>query len=173
MRKGANQVAQLTCMVSRVTCPAILLLALFTFAAQAAEFTGKVVSVTDGDTITVLEGKAQRKIRLLGIDAPEKAQAFGSRAKQALSDLVFGKTVRVVWKAHDRYERILGDVYAGDAWANRVMVERGMAWAYKPSTTRELKAVEAEARKAKRGLWRDKNPVPPWDWRKEKLGHRK
>ena len=75
--------------------------------------------------------------------------------------------MRVAWKARDRYERILGDVYAGDTWINRTMVERGMAWAYK-STTRELKAAEAEARQAKRGLWRDKNPVPPWEFRAKK-----
>jgi len=100
-------------MVAIVICRAILLLALLAFAAHAAEFSGRVVGVTDGDTLTVLEGTTQRKVRLLGIDAPERAQAFGSRAKEALSDLVFGRTVRVTWKARDKYGRTLGDVYAG------------------------------------------------------------
>jgi endonuclease YncB( thermonuclease family) len=118
-------------------------------------------------------GTTQRKVRLIGIDAPEKAQAFGSRAKEALSELVFGKTVRVTWKAKDVYGRTLGDVYAGEAWVNRLMVERGMAWAYKPSTTKLLRAAEAGAREARRGLWADKAPVAPWEFRvKSKLEHR-
>lgn len=123
------------------------------------------MGVTDGDTITVLEGAAQRKVRLLGIDAPEKGQAFGARAKEALSELVFGRDVRVEWKARDKYGRTLGDVYAGSAWVNRLMVEQGMAWAYRPSRKSPLKAAEAGAREARRGLWADKAPVAPWEFR--------
>src|SRR6516164_5237333 len=74
-------------------------------------FTGKVVKIADGDTITVLLEKTQHRIRLEGIDAPEKGQAYGTKARQALADKVFGKTIRVEWKKRDRYGRIIGRVY--------------------------------------------------------------
>src|SRR5947207_2877932 len=89
-------------------------------------FTGKVVKVTDGDTIHVLLDKETHKIRLLHIDAPESKQAFGTKAKQALSEKVFGKEVKVVWKERDRYKRILGDIYLGDRWINLEMVQDGL-----------------------------------------------
>src|SRR5260370_34094926 len=90
-------------------------------------FTGKVVKVTDGDTIHVLLDKETHKIRLLHIDAPESKQAFGTKAKQAISEKVFGKEVKVVWKSRDRYKRLLGDIYLDDRWINLEMVQDRLA----------------------------------------------
>jgi endonuclease YncB( thermonuclease family) len=132
-------------------------------------FTGKVVKVTDGDTVHVLLDRETHKIRLLHIDAPESKQAFGTKAKQALSERVFGKEVKVVWKSRDRYKRILGDIYLGDRWINLEMVQDGMAWHYKQfSKDEKMAQAEDEARKAKKGLWADPNPIPPWEFRKKK-----
>jgi endonuclease YncB( thermonuclease family) len=133
----------------------------------AAAIVGQVVGVTDGDTITVLDSsKTQHKIRLNGIDAPESSQAFGARAKQALSDKVFGKQVRVDWKERDRYDRILGDVYVDDRHINVDMVQEGWAWHFKKySSDENLAGTEVAARVARRGLWTDPNPVPPWEFR--------
>ena len=131
--------------------------------------TGKVVGVTDGDTLTLLEGKTQYKIRLAEIDAPESRQPFGSRAKQALSDKVFGKTVRVQSARQDRYGRTLGTVEVDGRNVNLELVREGMAWHYKHfSKSKTFAAAEQEARKAKAGLWADQDPVPPWEWRKQK-----
>ena len=102
-----------------------------------ADFPGKVVAVADGDTITVLRDQEQVKVRLTEIDAPEKAQAFGNQAKQALSALVFGKEVRVADHGTDRYRRTLGRVYQGEIDVNAEMIKSGMAWVYRRySTTR-------------------------------------
>jgi endonuclease YncB( thermonuclease family) len=132
-------------------------------------FAGKVVKVTDGDTIHVLLDKETHKIRLLHIDAPESKQAFGTKAKQALSEKIFGKEVKVVWKERDRYKRVLGDIYLGDRWINLEMVQDGLAWHYKQySKDAKMSAAEIEARDAKKGLWSDPNPIPPWEYRKKK-----
>ena len=130
----------------------ILLLAL---TAQAFEFTGKVVGVTDGDTLNVLyQGKKQYKIRLQHIDCPESAQDFGTKAKQALSKMVFGKVVTIKFEEMDRYKRILGDVYVGKQWVNLEMVQEGMAWHYKYySKDATMAAAETMARTAKAGIW--------------------
>ena len=136
--------------------------------AWAQSIEGRVVGVHDGDSLTVLDGeKVQHKVRLYGIDAPEEKQAFGERAKQALSRLAFGETVRVEVHGKDKYGRTLGDVYAGGKRVNLAMVEEGMAWAYKGTKDAALLAAEGEARREKRGLWRDKAPVPPWEFRAE------
>jgi endonuclease YncB( thermonuclease family) len=147
---------------------AILLLAL-TASLHAEEIRGKVVSIADGDTITVLDSeKVQHKIRLEGIDAPEKGQAFGTKAKEKMSELVGEKDVVVMWEKKDRYGRILGDVHLGDRLINLEMVQDGMAWHYKQySKDKELAEAEDEARKAKKGIWGDKSPVPPWEFRKK------
>ena len=142
---------------------------LLAFTASAFEFTGKVVSVADGDTITVLYGKKEYKIRFQHIDCPESSQAFGTKAKQVLSNKVFGKIVSVKWTEKDRYMRILGDVYVGQRWINVEMVNEGMAWHYKFfSKDASIAAVEAKARAAKRGIWSQPNPVPPWEFRRKK-----
>jgi micrococcal nuclease len=132
-------------------------------------FTGKVVSIADGDTVTVLVDKTQHRIRLVGIDAPEGGQAFGNKAKMALGDKVFGKEVKVEWKERDRYKRILGTIYLEGRWINNEMVAEGWAWHYTYySKDQELAKAEAAAKEAKKGLWADPNPIPPWDYRKMK-----
>lgn len=148
---------------------AILLLLLITANVHADEIRGKVVSIADGDTITVLDAeKVQHKIRLEGIDAPEKGQAFGTKAKEKMSELVGEKDVIVRWEKKDRYGRILGDVLLGDRHINLEMVQEGLAWHYKQySKSKELAEAEDEARKAKKGLWADKSPEPPWEFRKK------
>ena len=154
---------------------ACLLLAL-ACAAHAETVTGRVVGVADGDTITVLDAdKAQHKIRLAGIDAPEKKQAFGNRSKESLSDLVFDKTVNVETKKRDRYGRQIGKVLVNGQDVNLVQIERGMAWFYRqyqreqsPNDRKLYEAAEDSAKAAKRGLWRDIDPVPPWNFRHNK-----
>jgi len=138
--------------------------------AFAAEIHGLVVGVHDGDSLTLLVGgKNEVKVRLEGIDAPELKQDFGTASKKALSDMVYGKEVRLVETGKDRYRRTLANVYVGDAWVNLAMIERGMAWFFvKYSKDELLKRGEAEARKSKRGLWKEGNPTPPWSWRAKK-----
>ena len=134
---------------------------------------GRVVGVSDGDTLTVLDGdKRQHKIRLSGIDAPESGQAFGNRSKQALSDCAFGKAATVTGDKTDRYGRTVARVSVAGVDCNRRQIELGMAWHYKkyageqPAAERAAyAAAEDAARAAKRGLWADPHAMPPWDWR--------
>ena len=135
---------------------------------HAEELRGKVVSIADGDTITVQDAdKVQHKIRLQGIDAPEKKQAFGTKSKERMSEKVGGEEVVVQWKEKDRYGRILGEVMLDKRHINLEMVQDGMAWHYTTySKSKELTKAEAEARMGKKGLWVDKEPVPPWEFRK-------
>jgi endonuclease YncB( thermonuclease family) len=131
-----------------------------------SEFTGRVVGVTDGDTAKVLVGTQTITVRLEGIDAPETGQPFGTRARQALSTLVFGKTVTVRKTGEDRYDRTLGVLVEGGNEVNAKMVEDGFAWHYKKySSDEHLAALERQARELKRGLWADPNPTAPWDYR--------
>ena len=137
-------------------------------APAARSWTGKCVGVTDGDTIRVLHDGREEKIRLSGIDAPEKAQALGQRAKQATSALVFGQVVTVVRHDTDRYGRTVADVVTAEGRnVNRELVSAGMAWWYRQYAPgdRDLEQREAAARAAKRGLWADPSPVAPWDYR--------
>ena len=135
---------------------------------------GKVVSVADGDTITVLDAeKTQHKIRLQGIDAPEKAQAFGAKSKQALYEMVHGKTVQVSFEKSDKYGRILGKVLLDGQDICHQQIKAGLAWHYKkyqnqqPLVDRETySASETAAKNEKLGLWSDPRPVAPWDFRK-------
>lgn len=142
----------------------------------AADFTGKVIGVSDGDTITMLHQGYPEKIRLKGIDCPEKVQVFGQRAKQFTSTLAFGRvvTIRGVEK-RDRYGRILGEVILPDGQnLNHQLLQAGLAWWYrKYSNDLQLERMESEARKAKRGLWADADPLPPWEWRQlsKRQGH--
>ena len=153
----------------------LLLLAL-AFTAYAETITGRVVGVADGDTLTVLDvSNVQHKIRLAGIDAPEKKQAFGNRSKESLSDLVFDRTVSIETGKRDRYRREVGKVLVNGRDANLVQVERGMAWFYReyqreqpPNDRRLYEAAEDAAKAEKRGLWRDADPVPPWEFRRSK-----
>ena len=132
-----------------------------------ADFTGKVVKVADGDTITVLHDSEQIKIRLAGIDAPEKAQPFGNVAKQYISEMLFGKQVRVVEQGRDRYGRTIGRVYQGEVDVSAEQIKQGMAWVYrKYSKEAALYQLEDEAKQHRLGLWADAEPTPPWAWRK-------
>lgn len=136
---------------------------------HAGQITGKVVSVADGDTITVLTGaKESVKVRFYGIDAPESRQAFGARAKQELSGLVFGKVVTVDVVDVDQYGRSVGRVGIAGMDVNLEMVRRGFAWWYRAYAKKDatLAAAETEARNAGRGLWADKMPTPPWEFRR-------
>jgi micrococcal nuclease len=137
-----------------------------------ADFTGKVVRVMDGDTLEVLtQDMTPIRVRLSGIDCPEKGQAFGQRAKQAASDLAFGKTVEVRDKGRDRYGRTAGEVILEDGRSlNRELVRAGLAWWYRQYAKKDadLARLEKEAREAKLGLWADADPLPPWNWRKER-----
>ena len=139
----------------------ILLLLLATLTAQAATFTGKVVGVSDGDTITVLAaGNKQFKIRLLAIDTPESGQAFGDKAKQALSKKVFGQFVQVHWTKQDQYKRTLGNITIGQWWINLEMVTENGAWHYKQyDKDKRFAEAEVKAKAARRGLWGGQNPV--------------
>ena len=120
--------------------------------------------MSDGDTITVMHNQVGEKIRLNGIDCPEKRQAFGRRAKQAASGLVFGKTVTVEVLDYDRYKRTVGDVVLTDGRVlNEELVRAGMCWWYRkyaPANS-ALEQLEQEAREAQRGLWAEANPIPP------------
>ena len=143
---------------------------------QAGTLTGRVVRVTDGDTIVVLDaGNAQHKVRLTGIHAPERGQAYGTKSKDHLSDSVAGKFVVVEYDKRDRYERILGKVLLSDQDMNLEQIRAGLAWHYKKyqneqtPADRELYAqAEIEAREVRRGLWYDAEPVPPWEYREIK-----
>lgn len=147
------------------------ILSLLLIATTCFGFQGKVVKVTDGDTITVLSSdNAQTSVRLYGIDAPESKQAFGTRSKQYLSSLVFGETVSVVDLGKDFYGRTIGKVYLGDRYINLMIVEAGLAWHYKQYSAKDAEFTNAEnkARKDAIGLWSGKNPVPPWQFRADK-----
>jgi endonuclease YncB( thermonuclease family) len=128
-----------------------------------ADFTGKVVGVADGDSITVLRDRQQVKVRLVEIDAPESGQPFGNRSKRALADLVKGQQVLVVERGHDNYQRTLGRVYRGDLDVSAEQVRQGMAWVFRQyAKDATLYPIEAEAKEQKRGLWRDPEPEPDW-----------
>ena len=128
---------------------------------------GRVISVADGDTITIIgDGNAQYKIRLNAIDAPEKSQAFGQKSKQQLSNYVFGKDITVTWKSKDKYGRVLGTVFVGNTDINLQMVRDGYAHHYKRfDRSPAYAAAEADARQNRRGLWSDPNPISPEDYR--------
>ena len=135
----------------------------------AGELAGRIVRVSDGDTVTVLDaGKTQHKIRLLDIDAPESSQAYGQKSKDLLASLIAGKDVRVVFSEKDQYGRILGTIFLGDENVNLKMVEAGLAWRYHYSKNPRYGAAEQAARAARKGLWADKAPMDPWAFRKLK-----
>lgn len=145
----------------------VILILLLTY---STSFTGKVIKVTDGDTIVVLtKEKKQVKIRLEAIDCPESKQAFGNKAKQAVSELCFKKEVTIIKSGEDRYGRTLGFVVVGNVNVNKELLKRGLAWHYKYfNKDEELAELEATARKNKVGLWSESNPIAPWDFRRKK-----
>lgn len=140
---------------------------------HSAEISGRVVGITDGDTVTVIEqdrGKINRfTVRLYGIDAPEKQQEFGTKAREYLSKLIFNKSVRVHFREVDRYGRIVGRIYDGEKEINVQMIAAGMAWHYRQySADKSYSDAEVQARKRKAGLWSSPVPVPPWQWRRSR-----
>ena len=134
----------------------------------------KVVSISDGDTFTGLDSQnRQVKVRLHGIDAPEKAQAFGNVSRKALGDLIEGKTVEVQQVDKDRYGRVVANVHVGGVHVNRELVAKGLAWRYVQYDKKgEFTQVEQAAKTARKGLWGDASPVPPWEWRKSEKERR-
>ena len=146
------------------------LLAVVPILAHGADFTGKVVRILDGDTLEAMHDGAPVRVRLEGIDCPEKAQPFGTKARQFAADLAFSQLVTVKDHGKDRYGRTLGEVVLPDGRSlNRELIRAGFAWWYRRySKDKTLEALEAAARAAKRGLWADPHAVPPWDWRRGK-----
>ncbi len=151
----------------------VALLAFGLGVAHAEELSGKVIRVADGDTITLLDSaNKQYKVRLMGIVAPEKGQPFGRVSRESLSSMVAGRNVYVHWHKRDRYGRLVGQVFAESHDVGLVQIERGMAWHYKAyereqrtEDAREYAEAEIEAKSARRGLWADSEPTPPWEWR--------
>lgn len=159
-------------------CPVIHRLLLIVFLAclviaeaAHADLSGRVVSVLDGDTIEVLHNTRAERIRLNGIDCPEKGQAYGKKAKQAASALVFGKEVTLQTHGKDKYGRTIADVLLTDGTnVNHTLVKDGWCWWY-PKYAPEnviLAELQRRARRSGLGLWADPAPIPPWEWRKSK-----
>ena len=138
----------------------LIILSTLTFA-----LSGKVVSVHDGDTVTVLQDARQIKVRLYGIDAPELKQPYGKKSRQFLANLIAGKVVEVNENGKDRYKRTIGTIYLNGKDINAQMVENGYAWAYR-KFSKKYAPQESEAKYQKLGLWRDEEPVPPWVFRR-------
>lgn len=133
-----------------------------------APWRGRVVRILDGDTLEVLRQKQAVRIRLYGIDCPEKRQPYGTRAKQFTADLAFGKDVTVQERSRDRYERAVAEILLPDGHSlNRELVRAGLAWWYRKYAPHEsgLAELEEQARDQRRGLWADDDPTPPWLWR--------
>jgi endonuclease YncB( thermonuclease family) len=130
------------------------------------EFKGQVSSVTEGDMLQLMRDKETITIRLEGIDAPEKNQSFGDKAKAALAAMTSGKTVTIKKTSADKYGRIIGYVVADGVEVNAKLVEDGFAWHFKKyNDEKRFAELELQARQAKRGLWSEANPLPPWDYR--------
>ncbi len=165
MRKGnfnlASNLIAIVCALSAV-------------AASADTFMGRVVSIADGDTLTLLDAtNTQHKIRLAGIDSPEKSQPFGQVCKKSLSDLAYDHVASVESTKLDRYGRVIGKVLVNGQDVNLEQVRRGCGWHYKKYQNEQIlddrliyNAAEESARASKVGLWADHEPVPPWEWRK-------
>ena len=135
---------------------------------------GSVLNVVDGDTLDVQVGPDKHRIRLAEIDAPEKSQPWGDKAKQALASKVLKHAVRVVVTDTDRYGRRVGKIFLGQTDINRSMVSEGHAWVYRQySQDESLIEIETAAREAGIGLWNRNDTVPPWDWRKGKPSNRR
>jgi len=134
----------------------------------SAQLVGKVVSIADGDTFTLLVQKTQYKIRLHGIDCPEKKQDYGEAARQFLDLMIAGDSVSVDELGKDRYGRTLGIVYVGNINVNEALLQKGLAWHYKNYDKNPAWAqLEASARLARINIWSMPNPTPPWEWRRQ------
>jgi len=152
----------------RLFLKALCLTLLLAIAPAQADVRGRVVSVHDGDTLTVLVERRQVKVRLTDIDAPELKQPFGTRSRQSLAELCFGKEASLDVRGQDRYQRTLATVTCAGTDANAEQVRRGYAWTYTryARARSPLIAIQSEARSAHRGLWSEPSPVAPWEWRR-------
>ena len=141
---------------------------------HAAELRGRVVGVPDGDSLVVLDdNRRQHRVRLAGIDAPEKGQRFSSRARDHLGALVRRQQVVVIWHKRDSYDRLVGIVYLDSREVNLEQLRAGYAWWYRAYAAEQphdartsYERAELQARQERRGLWADPSPVPPWAWRR-------
>ena len=169
-----------------VSVALVLLLVAWVCVAQEDELLGRVVAVTDGDTIKVLDTNSTlHKVRLVGIDAPEKSQAFGGASRRKLESMVAGQQVIVRSVKYDKYGRILGSVWVQPRdcatcgktlYVNHAQILAGMAWWYRYYADEQseedrgrFESAEREAIARKWGLWADPNPVPPWVWRRARM----
>jgi endonuclease YncB( thermonuclease family) len=156
---------------------AVYILICINLLSHAEILVGKVVGVSDGDTITVLDAtKKEHKVRLMGIDAPEKLQDFGNQSKRALSDYIYQQEVTVEYKKLDKYKRKIGKVTLEGKDICLLMIEIGMAWHYKDYEKEQLKIdrdlysqAELKARNEKRGIWQSSNPIAPSSFRKQEV----
>jgi endonuclease YncB( thermonuclease family) len=147
----------------------LLLFVLASPTAWGATLHGRVVKVSDGDTLTLLVDRKQVKVRLTEIDAPESKQAFGERSRKSLGEMCAGQQATVSYLARDKYGRVLGRVQCQGLDANAEQVRRGMAWVYDRFVTdRSLYGLQNDARATHLGLWADKTPTAPWLWRSQK-----
>jgi endonuclease YncB( thermonuclease family) len=164
----------------RLTAITLLILLVSTCLAQEAAIYGRCVAIVDGDTIQVFApGRPLLRIRLAFCDAPEMGQAFGYRAKQAMSELVFGKEVELRPHTIDRYGRTVAMVFVDGRDVGLELIKAGLAWAYdhylpeaSPEIQAQYPAAETAARVSRLGLWVDSNPLPPWEYRKAKREQR-
>jgi len=156
----------------------VLAAALAAGSASARDFAGRVVGIQDGDTVTVLDASNQQhRVRLAGIDAPEKAQAFGAAAKEQLARLAFGKQADLRCAKRDRYGREVCSLYVAGRDVGLEQVRSGHAWWFREYAREQsledrnvYASAESEAREARRGLWRDASPQAPWAWRRQARG---
>ncbi len=175
-RPGDAPLRQATAELSRLMRLLLCLVLLLPSLAWADTLLGRVVRVADGDTVTLLDALHQEhRIRLSGIDAPEKGQAFGLLSKAALSALVFGMDVRAECGKRDRYRRELCKILVNGLDVNLEQVRSGMAWWYRhyqkeqsPADRISYSEAESLGKGRRLGLWNDTDPVPPWDWRHRK-----
>ena len=148
----------------------ILLFLLLSSCLNALELKGKVIAVSDGDTIKLLtQDKVTHKIRLLDIDAPEKKQPFGNKSRDNLASYIAGEIITVKYKSKDKYGRILGTIYFENLDINLQQIKNGYAWVYKQySKNQTYYKEEQKAKELKKGLWIEKNAIAPWEFRKQK-----
>lgn len=158
------------------TAAAILAAFLLAASPAFADFTGRVVSISDGDTITVLDSdNHQHKVRIAGIDAPERHQPFGEKSRASMGALAFHQEARLDCRKQDRYRRDVCTVFIEAKDIGLEQVTRGMAWWYRAyakeqtqQQRQDYEVAEFQAQSRRAGLWAEKNPVPPWEWRRAK-----
>ena len=152
----------------------VALLAFVTLHASASSSVSEehVLRVVDGDTLVLASPNDGVRVRLAEIDAPEHDQPYGAAARDALVAMVSGRVLRMVATGHDCYHRVVARLYVGDTDVNATLVRQGYAWVYRRyAHDPTLYAAERDARDARRGLWAQENPVPPWQWRAQQRGY--